>query len=29
VVFDVKSAKGTVELTPGLGADTVGSWQTS
>lgn len=27
VVFDVKSAKGTVEFTPGLGEDTVGSWK--
>jgi hypothetical protein len=27
LVFDVKSAKGTVELTPGLISDTVGSWK--
>jgi hypothetical protein len=29
VAFDVKSAKGTVELTPGMAADTVGSWRSS
>jgi hypothetical protein len=29
VVFDVKSAKGTVEMTPGLIAETIGSWKTS
>jgi len=29
VVFDVKSAKGTVELTPGLISETAGSWRSA
>jgi hypothetical protein len=27
VVFDVASPEGSIELTPGLGADTIGSWR--